>query len=68
MQGGALQSLDNRPAVGGRHAVPAFLLAPTRVEQALPTARLQPLAAQRGTKDTEPKPKNWPKLPKSWML
>ena len=41
-----LQSVDNRVAVGGRLAVPAFLLAPTKVGQALPyTARVQPCAA-----------------------
>jgi len=32
----APQSVDNRPAVGGRLAVPAFLLVLTRVGQALP--------------------------------
>ena len=38
----ALQSVDNRPAVRGRLAVPAFPLAPTRVGQALPVHRAGP--------------------------
>jgi len=38
------QSVDNRRAVGGRLAVPAFLLVLTRVGQALPLHRPGPAA------------------------
>jgi len=41
----APQSVDNRPAVGGRLAAPAFLLVPTRVGQALPLP-LPPAASE----------------------
>jgi len=47
------QSVDNRPAVGGRLAVPAFPLVPPRLGQGLPLHRCRHRSEAKSVKDVK---------------